>query len=127
MPVCPICNRRAAKRSGPALRTKICAVCCARERMIELACPDSCTYLSDARTQMAAREVEWREREREAGIIRPELGQQWLAYLLMTQHAIVNAHRGIEGVQFKVGLRHNEKLKDHLLLAGGFLCPLLTR
>src|SRR5436853_6780999 len=92
MPVCPICNKRAAKRSCPALRTKICAVCCARERMIELACPDSCTYLRDARTQMAAREVEWREREREAGIIRSELGQQWLAYLLMTQHAIVNAH-----------------------------------
>jgi hypothetical protein len=99
MSVCPICNKRAAKRSCPALRTKICAVCCARERMIELACPDSCAYLSDARTQMGAREVEWREREREAGIIRPELGKQWLAYLLMTQHAIVNAHRGIEGTK----------------------------
>lgn len=48
---------------------------------------------------MAAREAEWRERERAAGIRRPELGQQWLAFLLMTQHAIVNAHRGIEGAK----------------------------
>ena len=67
--------------------------------MIELACPESCTYLNDARAQVSARETEWREREHEAGIIRPELGEQWLAFLLMTQHAIVNSHRGIEGAK----------------------------
>ena len=99
MPACPICNKRAAKRSCPALRTKICAVCCARERMIDLACPESCAYLQEARPQVAAREVEWRERERAAGILRPELGEQWLPFLLMTQHVIINAHRGIEGAK----------------------------
>ncbi|HKP86853.1 MAG TPA: UPF0236 family protein [Blastocatellia bacterium] len=31
------------------------------------------------------------------------------------------------GVQLKVRLRHNEKLNDHLLLAGGLQCPLPTR
>jgi hypothetical protein len=80
--------------------------------MIELACPESCSYLKEARAQTAQREVEWRQREREAGQRRPELGEQWLPFLLMTQHAIVNAHRGLEGA--KVANLTNEEIREAL-------------
>src|SRR6185295_4040522 len=60
---CPRCRKRPARRSCPALRTNICAVCCAQERMIDLACPDSCQYLRAAREQVIMRERELQKKE----------------------------------------------------------------
>src|SRR5215469_12093855 len=56
MALCRICNKRAAKRSCPALSAGICPVCCARDRMINLACPESCEYLRSGRESAMARE-----------------------------------------------------------------------
>jgi len=42
----------------PAVGGNICAICCARDRMIELACPDTCGYLISAREHAKAREGE---------------------------------------------------------------------
>ena len=55
---CPRCNKRPAKRHCPALITRICAVCCARDRMIEIRCPESCDYLHQARMTSATRLAE---------------------------------------------------------------------
>jgi hypothetical protein len=93
MALCPICNKRSAKRYCPALRTKICAVCCAEERMIELACPESCQYLRDARTQTAEREHELRLKEVAEGKPMPEIGKRLLPALYAIDLGIVGAQR----------------------------------
>ena len=67
MPVCSRCRKRQAKRSCPALRANICPVCCAQERMIELACPESCQYLRDAREQAVERQGQFQAKELEPG------------------------------------------------------------
>ena len=52
--VCPVCNSRKAKRACPALGQQICAVCCGTKRLVEIACPPDCGYLSAARTHPPA-------------------------------------------------------------------------
>ena len=95
MPVCPRCNKRPAKRFCPALRTKICAICCARERMIELACPETCSYLIEARTSASQRELTLRQKETADDPRDLRLTERALFALDGIQRAIVNSQRGI--------------------------------
>jgi hypothetical protein len=46
--VCPICEKRPAKRFCPAKGEKICAICCGREREVTIDCPSDCAYLVTA-------------------------------------------------------------------------------
>lgn len=46
--VCPICEKRPAKRFCPAKGEKICAICCGREREVTIDCPPDCAYLVTA-------------------------------------------------------------------------------
>jgi hypothetical protein len=57
MATCPQCSTQKAKRECPALAQTICPVCCAELRMIELACPESCPYLKEARKSTAQRRM----------------------------------------------------------------------
>jgi hypothetical protein len=52
--VCPLCERRKARRECPALGRSICSVCCGTKRLVEINCPDSCPHLSAARANPAA-------------------------------------------------------------------------
>ena len=97
MPSCPRCNKRAAKRVCPALRTKICAMCCARERMIELACPESCSYLKDARSEVAEREMKLRTKDEVFAKVAHGITPRLVPLLLLIESVIVNSHRGIDG------------------------------
>src|SRR6185369_15705992 len=101
MPKCPRCNKRPAKRVCPALRTKICAVCCARERMIELACPSSCSYLIEARSNASEREMALRRRETASDRRDMSLNERGLIALDAIERAIVNAQRGIGGAALR--------------------------
>jgi hypothetical protein len=101
MHVCPRCNKRPAKRQCPALRTNICAVCCSRERMIELACPESCSYLIEARTTVSQREMALRRKETEADPRDLRLSERGFVALDAIQRAVVNAQRGIGAVAFR--------------------------
>lgn len=56
MALCQICGKRPGKRRCPAVGGNICAICCARDRMIELACPDTCGYLISAREHAKTKE-----------------------------------------------------------------------
>ncbi|MBZ5551185.1 MAG: hypothetical protein LAO21_00595 [Acidobacteriia bacterium] len=44
---CPLCGSRKARRSCPAKSARICGVCCATKREIEIDCPPSCSYLRE--------------------------------------------------------------------------------
>ena len=56
MALCHICNKRPGKRKCPAVAGDICAICCARDRMISLSCPATCAYLISAREHAKTRE-----------------------------------------------------------------------
>jgi hypothetical protein len=44
---CPICEARKPRRSCPAKSARICSVCCATKREVEIDCPISCGYLRE--------------------------------------------------------------------------------
>jgi len=46
--VCPLCQKRPAKRACPALGRDICTVCCATKRLVEIQCTEDCRYLEAA-------------------------------------------------------------------------------
>jgi hypothetical protein len=101
MAVCPRCNKRPSKRQCPALRTKICAICCSRERMIELACPESCSYLIEARSSASQREMALRRKETATDPRDMRLSERGLLALNGIQRAIINAQRGIGTTAFR--------------------------
>jgi hypothetical protein len=51
---CPACGRNKARRACPALAQTICPVCCGTKRLVEIACPEACTYLAASRQHPAA-------------------------------------------------------------------------
>jgi len=68
---CPVCGVRKERRACPALKQKICAVCCGTKRLSEIQCPDDCVYLSTAREHPAA--VVKRQQEHDVAILLPTL------------------------------------------------------
>lgn len=97
MAFCTRCNKRAAKRYCPALLYNICAVCCAEDRMIELACPESCPYLHAARESEGKREREMRVRELPAyGQMSSGLREKLVPALVTIDAAIAEAYRELK-------------------------------
>ena len=68
---CPLCHQRKAKRACPALGKQICAVCCGTKRLVEIACPSDCGYLSASRANPPA--VVQRQREMDRAMLLPLL------------------------------------------------------
>jgi hypothetical protein len=52
--VCPLCQKRPAKRGCPALVHDICTVCCATKRLVEIRCTEDCRHLEAAQRHPAA-------------------------------------------------------------------------
>jgi hypothetical protein len=46
---CVLCELKKAKRSCPAKNAQICGLCCGTKRVLEIACPESCEYLTAGR------------------------------------------------------------------------------
>lgn len=58
--VCPICNKRKAKRLCPARAESICSICCGTEREVTIDCPSDCTYLAASREyDLERRQIDW--------------------------------------------------------------------
>jgi hypothetical protein len=69
--LCPLCNQRKAKRACPALGKHICAICCGTKRLVEIACPPDCGYLSTAQSHPPA--IVQRQQETDRAMILPLL------------------------------------------------------
>lgn len=54
MRVCPLCQKRPAKRGCPALGHDICTVCCGTKRLVEIRCTEDCRHLESAQRHPAA-------------------------------------------------------------------------
>jgi hypothetical protein len=69
--------------------------------MIELACPESCSYLIEARTSAGEREMALRRKETATDPRDLTLNERAFIALDGIQRAIVNAQRGIGGSAFR--------------------------
>lgn len=90
---CPLCNQRKAKRACPALGKQICAVCCGTKRLVEIACPPDCGYLSAARANPPA--IVQRQREMDRALLLPLLQglSERQARLFLMLAAVVSRHQ----------------------------------
>jgi hypothetical protein len=71
MPTCALCGARKAKRACPGVARDICPACCGTKRLVEIACPSVCPYLSAARTHPAA--VVQRQQDRDLRFLLPRI------------------------------------------------------
>ena len=96
-PVCPLCRRRRARRTCPALEREICTVCCATKRLTEIRCPADCRYLASAQSHPPA--VVQRRQERDARFLLPIVAglepRQYELFFFVQQvlHGIARAGR----------------------------------
>ena len=67
--LCPLCRTRRPRRSCPALGQTICAVCCGTKRLVEIACPQTCAFLTSAKAHPPA--VVRRQQERDLALLVP--------------------------------------------------------
>ena len=67
--LCPLCGRRKARRTCPALGRQICPLCCGTKRLVEIRCPSDCGYLATARIHPPA--VAQRRQERDVSFLGP--------------------------------------------------------
>lgn len=93
MALCGLCGRRKARRACPALGREICTICCATKRIVEIACPSECVYLTSAREHPPA--IVQRQRTRDiAFIVTTWTGLTELqSRLALVLQRVVHAHR----------------------------------
>lgn len=70
---CPLCRTRKAKRTCPGVGQEICAVCCGTKRIVEIACPPTCIYLTTAQRHPAA--AVKRQQEQDLAVLLGALGK----------------------------------------------------
>ena len=70
---CPLCRTRKVKRSCPGVGQQICAVCCGTKRIVEIACPPTCIYLTTAQRHPAA--AVKRQQEQDLAVLLTALGR----------------------------------------------------
>jgi hypothetical protein len=70
---CPLCRARKAKRTCPAVGQQICTVCCGTKRLVEIACPPTCIYLTTAQRHPAA--MVKRQQEADVTVLLAALGR----------------------------------------------------
>lgn len=92
--LCLLCGERKAKRACPSLNRHICAVCCGTKRLVEINCPNGCTYLTTARNHPPA--VVQRQQEHDRSLLLPLLQglseRQTRLFLMLA--ALTSRHEG---------------------------------
>ena len=68
---CPLCQKRKGKRACPGKGELVCAHCCGTKRLVLVACPPDCTYLTGAHA--AAWEGRETEKRRDGRRLAPYL------------------------------------------------------
>ena len=97
--LCPLCNKRRARRACPALNQDICAICCGTKRITEIDCPKNCTYLQSASTHPPA--IVQRQQQRDLRFLLPVFGgltepQHQILFLLQT--FLVAGHHNVQSI-----------------------------
>ena len=101
---CPLCRKRKGKRACPARGAAICSQCCGGKRLVEIACPSDCIYLTGAHAP--GWEGRAADRERDQRRIGSHVGQLAERQL----HLVLIALAGMSGIRTRRG-----ELNDPLL------------
>jgi hypothetical protein len=87
--ICPICNKRKAKRLCPARAQSICSVCCGTEREVTIDCPSDCLFLVDSRQYDLSRlEIDWSKLPFADVTVKRSFAQEHSRLLLQIDYAI---------------------------------------
>jgi hypothetical protein len=90
---CPVCDSRRARRACPAVGRDICSVCCGTKRLVEIACPERCVYLTSARSHPPATVLRQRERDLALAWVLVDKLPEPAYHLLLDFQAVVRQHR----------------------------------
>ncbi len=90
---CPSCGQRKGRRDCPALRASICTICCGTKRLVEIQCPETCSYLVSAREHPAA--VVKKQQETDVAVLLPTINhlteRQYQLFFLI--HSVIARHK----------------------------------
>ena len=78
MTICSHCGKRKAKRSCPALRDRICQLCCGTLRGKKVSCPEDCDHFRKHTPYQESKKSET-ESSRESDIVLRDERLMWLA------------------------------------------------
>ncbi len=94
--ICPLCGARRAKRDCPALDQRICAVCCATKRLVEIRCPVTCVHLAATREHPAT--AVRRQHEADLKTLMRNVGRlsegQMQVFFLVQSYFLRSSHAG---------------------------------
>ncbi len=94
--ICSLCGERRAKRACPALGQRICAVCCATKRLVEVRCPSACVHLVAGREHPAA--AVKRQHEADLRLLMDKVGRlsegQMQVFFLIHSYFLRPSHTG---------------------------------
>jgi hypothetical protein len=94
--ICSLCGQRRAKRGCPALGQRICTVCCATKRLVEVRCPAECVHLVAGREHPAA--AVKRQHEADLRELMEKVGRlsegQMRAFFLIQSYFLQATHAG---------------------------------
>jgi hypothetical protein len=90
---CPSCGQRRGRRDCPALSASICTICCGTKRLVEIQCPETCSYLVSAREHPAA--VVKRQQDSDVAVLLPTIShlteRQYQLFFLI--HSVIARHK----------------------------------
>ncbi len=98
-PLCPLCNKRRARRVCPALNQDICAICCGTKRITEIDCPKNCTYLQSANAHPPA--IVQRQQQRDLRFLLPVfrgLTERQHQILFLLQTFLVTGNHNVQSI-----------------------------
>mgnify|MGYP001259858378 CR=1 FL=1 len=97
--LCPLCNKRRARRVCPALNQDICAICCGTKRITEIDCPKNCTYLQSANAHPPA--IVQRQQQRDLRFLLPVfrgLTERQHQILFLLQTFLVTGNHNVQSI-----------------------------
>jgi hypothetical protein len=98
---CYICGTRKGKRYCPAGRTQICPQCCGEKRVVEIACPPDCIYLSSGQSYQAGKKLTAQMLAEEDPVRRQRIylaGQQFAQELFDLEVEIIRFAAGLSSL-----------------------------
>lgn len=131
MALCPKCRKRLAKRSCPALGSRICQLCCGTLRGRDIHCPPACPHLAAHRPYQEKRIIERKparaERQAKEDILRDDR-LAWLAFQIeaaLMRHAEGHAEYTDTEALLALESAHEKTLKGsgRLIIPGESLRP----
>lgn len=112
---CILCGKRKGKRSCPAKNTSICSQCCGEKRVVEIACPADCVYLTSGQSYQSVKKYVAQLQQQEDPVRQRrlhEISQKFSTVLFEIEESVIRFAAGLRSLQDKNILEAVELLED---------------